>query len=338
MSPGVHFVTAAEATPYFCRLACLWAWSLRQRAGALSDSPLTVVFNDRTDPDAETWLRRLPGVRVLARPRVSRIHKEANKYSALWAPEIEQADWVILTDCDVVCADRLDPLPNLLAGVEFASVLDGMTPRADGTYRPSVYRYDRLLQDLGSISAETLASHHLTQYDGIRLPGNLPYFNGGMLAIAGRRVPAFREVVVELSNLIHRWSQPGLGQPLRLVQRAWNSMCSTSASGEKLMIGWHVRRKRFADQAAIFPAVLKLGLPYRVLPHAYNWRSATMAAPSESPRLIHYYQHALGIPPARILDPDWIPAYRDSTDPGRRALAGVVADFLEHHPDCPHRP
>lgn len=185
-----HFVITVEPVPAFCRMACLWAWSLRRHAGALADSRLFVVFNDWTDPDTEEWLRR--------------VHRDQT-------------------------------------------------------------------------------------------------------------------------------------HPLGMMRRAWNTLWAGCPGGERFMIGWHVRRKRFADQAAVFPAALKLRLSYRVLPHEFNWRFRDTVRPDETPRLIHYYKSALGIPPSRILQEDWIPAYRESGDVGRRALANVVGEFLQQHLECPHR-
>lgn len=332
-----HFAITAEPVPAFCRMACLWAWSLRRYAGALANSHIFVIFNDRTDPATEKWLRRLPNLTVLARPRLSHDHKELNKYSALWAPGLEKADYVILTDCDVICANRLDELEALMASAAFGGISDNPISATHGTYKPSIYRYARMLHDLAGLSPNEIRAHRHAAgtsrppYDG------LPYFNGGVLVIGGRRLAEFRALVVELSRRIHRQVYHDQKHPLGLMRRTWNALCARWPGGERLMIGWHVRRKRFADQAAVFPAVLKLRLPYRVLPHEFNWRHHGTGRPEETPRLIHYYKSALGIPPPRILQADWIHPYQMSNDIGQHALARVVSEFLQQHPEYPHR-
>jgi len=332
-----HFVITAEPAPAFCRMACLWAWSLRRHAGALANSRISVVFNDRTDPDTEKWLRRLPDVTVLARPRLSHDHKELNKYSALWAPDLEKADYVILTDCDVVCTDRLDELDILMADAEFGGISDGPISATHRSYKPSICRYALMLQELSGLSPEEVCVHRHEAFTAHPPYTDFPYFNGGVLVIGGRRLSEFRALVVELSRRIYQQVHRDQTHPLRLMRRAWNTLWVRCPGGKRFMIGWHVRRKRFADQVAVFPAVLKLRLPYRVLPHEFNWRYRDMVRPEETPRLIHYYKSALGIPPPRILQEDWIPAYRMSGDVGRRALANVVGEFLQQHPECPHR-
>ncbi len=332
-----NFAITTEPIPAFCRMACLWAWSLRRNAGALANSHIFVVFNDRTDPATEKWLNRLSNVTVLARPRLSHDHKELNKYSALWAPDLEKADYVILTDCDVVCTNRLDELGALMAGAEFGGIPDNPISTAHGTYKPSICRYARMLNDLSGLSPDEVRAHRHESGTSRQPYTGFPYFNGGVLVIGGRRLAEFRALVVELSRHIHHQVYRDQTHPLGLMRRTWNALWARCPEGERFMIGWHVRRKRFADQAAIFPAVLKLRLPYRVLPHEFNWRYRGIVRPEETPRLIHYYKSALGIPPPRILQADWIHAYQMSNDVGQRALANVASEFLQQHPECPHR-
>jgi len=333
-----HFVVTAEPNPAFCRMVCLWAWSLRRHAGALANSRIFVIFNDRVDQDTEKWLRHLPNVTVLTLPRLSRDHKELNKYSALWAPGLEEADYVVLTDCDVVCTGRLDKLDALMAGAEFAGISDAPGSAQQGSYKPSICRYALMLQELSGLSPAEVSLHRHEAFTGRPPFTGFPYFNGGVLIIGGQRLAEFRALVVELSRHIYRQVHQDQARPLRLMRRTWNTLWASHPGGERFMIGWHVRRKRFADQVAVFPAVLKLRLSYRVLPHEFNWRFHDPARPDTTPRLIHYYKAALGIPPPQILQADWIPAYRESADAGRQALANVVGEFLQQHPECPHAP
>lgn len=325
-----HFAATAEANPKFCRMAKLWAWSLRHLGGALADGPITVCFNDESDAATAGWLEQLK-VRVRSRPRLSEKHKEVNKYNVLWTEGIENADWVVLTDCDVVCTNDLAPLADWLAGHEFGAVSDAVV-RYDGRpYRHPVIHYPNMLRAFTGLSVGALQAHQHPEFTG-RPPFTVyPYFNGGMLAIKGAHVPAFRKAVVDISRRIYAATRPAQWNGLRVLQRAWNNLWDKSAYATRLCVGWHLR-PRYADQSAIFPAVLKLALSYQVLPHVCNWRYQDLAAPGAEPLLLHYYEQALGIPPPRILDGTWLDSYRTSADRGRVALAQTVQAFLREYP------
>ena len=117
--PSFHFLCTAEPTPRYRRMVQLWAWSIRQRAGALAMAPITVTYNDAPDPEAARFLEAMK-VRVETRPRLSTSHREVNKYNSLRAEGLDQADWIVLMDCDTAVIDDLAPFPGLLEHVDLA--------------------------------------------------------------------------------------------------------------------------------------------------------------------------------------------------------------------------
>lgn len=271
------------------------------------------------------------GVQVTTRPRLSRLHKEVNKYNVLWTPGLEEADWILLTDCDVACAGPLDGLEALLEGLDFAAVSDGVPARSRRSPRPPVLRYDYFLRLFSGLSGRELKQHAHPEF--IHQPPftRYPYFNGGVMMIRGARLASFRETIVELSEQVFRQACRRQLNPLRWIQQAWNNAWFRSRHAHRLSLGWHMRQ-RYADQAVILPCLLKLGLRYTVLPHAYNWRYIEIGAKNPPPLLIHYFEPALGIAPDRILSRHWLDAFAHSNDEGRQALAGLVHDYLAAHP------
>ena len=326
-----HLVCTAEATPKYCRMVRLWAWSLRNRAGALAGSPLTVTFNDQADEQTAQWLRRLPAADVSISPRISRSHREVNKYNALWAPGLENTEWVVLTDCDVAFIDDLGPIADLLKDVDFAAVPEGHDPRNPPPGRPRNYKairnYEQLLLSETGLSLEELATHRHPWFTDRWPCTTYPYFNGGFIAIRSSRLAEFRDAVLDMSRRLYRRARRNHPNPLRFLQRFWNSRWDRTPWADRFCIGPFFRQ-RYADQVALAVVAIKLGLRYRVLPHCWNWRTLGMGHGEELPiRIIHYFEPALGLPLDRILDPAWIPTYAASDNPGKKALAELVAEY-----------
>jgi hypothetical protein len=334
-----HFVTAAEATPRYTRMARLWAWSLRTNAGVLAHAPRTVVFNDRADDDAARRLRTESGAEVLTRPRLSRTHPETNKFNALFAPALADlpADaWVVLTDCDVCCVHDLAPLvreltANAAGPIDVAAAPEGHratpSPTKPADWSP-VRGYARLLREHAGLDDAALARLEHPWFAGHPTPTRYPYFNGGVICIRAGVLPAYRDALLELSPLLHarvrRW-QPN---PARLLARAWNAKVDRRPGAERRTRGWFFR-ERFADQVALTVAAARLGLHLGVLPHALNWRCPGMPHGTASPpMLLHYFELALGLNPERIFEPGWREDFARSHNEGRRALAKVVGDYL----------
>jgi hypothetical protein len=310
----------------------LWAWSLRTRAGGLASSPLTVTFNDRADTATAEWLRQFPATECVVRPRLSAAHREVNKYNALWAPGLDSADWVILTDCDVAFVSDLSPLADALGDADFAAAPEGHEPRNPPPGRPRHYKtirhYEALLLRETGLTREALAAHRHPWFTDRWPCTTYPYFNGGFIAIRGTRLAEFREAILGMSSRLFRRARINHPNPLFFLQRFWNSRWDRTPWADRLCIGPFFRQ-RYADQVALAVVAIKKGFRYRVLPHCFNWRSLGMGHGEELPiRVLHYFEPALGLPADRILDTDWIADYSASTHPGRQALAGLVRDFL----------
>jgi len=310
----------------------LWAWSLRQRGGALAQAPVTVTFNDQTDPDTAQWLIRETGCQIRVLPRLSLSHKEANKYNALMAPDLEQANWVVLTDCDVACMNDLAPLGNWLTdSVDAAAAPEGHQPAVPPPGKPAHYkpirRYGELLVGLADLTPAQMTTHQHPWFTD-RWPCTVyPYFNGGVVAVRGSCVKAFRETLVPMTQALYTRARRWHPHPLLLLKRFWNSRVDRTPWADDLCLGPFFRQ-RYADQVALMATFLKLRLRYTVLPHCFNWRARDMGHGEELPiRLLHYFKPALGVPLDQLFNPDWIPAYRQSDNPGRQALAEIVTQY-----------
>jgi len=331
-----HFVCTAEATPKYCNMVRLWAWSIRNRAGALAGSPLAVAFNDQADETATAWLRRLPAVDVFIQPRISASHREVNKFNALWAPGLDRAEWVILTDCDVAFISDLEPLADQLKDVDFAAAPEGHDPRNPPTGRPRNYKairnYERLLLQETGMSAAGLAAHRHQWFTNRWPCTTYPYFNGGVIAIRGSKLQEFRSAVIETSRRLYMRMRSLHPNPLYSLRRFWNSRWDRTPWADRLCIGPFFRQ-RYADQVALAVVAIKLGLRYRVLPHCWNWRTLGMGHGEELPiRIIHYFEPALGLAPDRILDGDWLSDFSASSNPGKRVLAELVREYRGSRP------
>lgn len=329
--PSFHFLCTAEPTPRYRRMVQLWAWSIRQRAGALAAAPITVTYNDAPDPEAVRFLEALK-VRVETRPRLSTAHREVNKYNSLWAEGLDQADWIVLMDCDTVVINDLAPLPGLLEQVDLAAAPEGHDPRMPPPGRPRGYRairgYERLLLSETGMTPDQLAGYRHPWFTGHWPCTDYPYFNGGVIILSSSRLMEFRDRILDTSRRLFRRMRHVHPNPAYFLQRFWNSRWDRTPWADRLCIGSFFRQ-RYADQVALAVAAIAGRFPYRVLPHAWNWRSTGMQHGEESPiRILHYFEPALGLDTNRIIDSDWIDAYRASDNPGQQALSTIVSEFL----------
>lgn len=329
-------VTVAEATPRFCRMLKTWAWTFRQFAGRWRDAPLTVVFNDAGDLATSAWLTRHAGVEVHVRPRLSPKHKETNKFNGLWTPSLAASDWVLLTDADIAFADDLAPLERELTDADLAASPDGCDPSLRQPGRPSgwtpIRRFDLLLKEFAGIDDTALrALEHPWFIDRWPLT-RYPYLNSGVIAIKSDRLPEVRQALVDTSLQLYARARRLHPNPVQLLRRFWNSRWDRTSRGERASLGWFFRQ-RFADQVAITVVAARLGLRLAVLPHAFNWRGTGMNHGDETPRILHYFRPAFGLPVERVLEPSWIPAYSRDANPGKRALARVIEAFLRAFPE-----
>lgn len=327
----VHFVAAIEAIPRHCNLARLWAFSIRRFGGAASSSRISVVFNDRVHDAAARLLERESDVAVEVRPRVSRYSPHANKYNALFAKDLESADYAVLTDADVACVGDLDLLNlELRERPAFAAAPELLYPELmSAPDLPAVLGYANLLRSFTGLSQAELERHAHPWFIEQNPWSRYPVFNGGMMCVRGDRVRAFREGVLRNTDRLWLAMRRIHPNPIRTLARAWNSrVASRSRAWSRWTAGYYFGQG-FSDQVAIFPTVLQLGESYRVLPHCLNWRHpGTGHGEDDPPRLIHYYQLAFGLDLNRLLDPSWLESAPRPANSGQQRLAAAVREYL----------
>lgn len=314
--PEVHFVCAIEATRPFIHMARLLAYSIRHRAGALADSRITIVFNDRDDDGAtKAFLRKRLDTDCITLPRVSHKLHYLNKYTALRVPRLEDSDWIIQFDADVACINPLDELAKQLAmnAFDFAGVPVGSLP---------IWGIEQVfLKYTGRTKEELDAQRHDW------FPQKYPYFNGGMLIMSSHAFPRYRDEIVSLGEQLRNDMRMGGGGPIRWIRNTWNKVAAERPWMHRYIIKPFYPRNS-GDQVAIPVLMLKHRMRWEVLPHAYNWRFEHSGQGEDDPiRFLHYLGAEFPIDRERLFDGPWIDEYRRSPNPGARALAGLVDDY-----------
>jgi len=89
----------------------------------------------------------------------------------------------------------------------------------------------------------------------------------------------------------------------------------------------------YSEQIALVLTVLKLRIPYRVWPHAWNWRSPGMNQGEESPiRILHYLRSRFPVDRNNFTHGAWVEEFAASENPGRRALANLMQRYRNEVP------
>lgn len=320
-TPTARFVLAAEARPAYLNMTALCCWSIRARAGVFARSPISIVFNDADDPRATSWLRSALGVEVSVRPRRSpRLHF-LNKLNALDASVPGGPDWTIYLDCDTAVINDLAPLAQWCAGpIDFA---------AAPVNAKAAWQLDRIFLRHTGLSRDELEAHAHPWFNT-----RYPYFNGGVFAVRSSRLPEFRPVYEDLTRRLFDQMKSG-PHPWRWLRNRWNRKVCKTRWADRLVIGPFFTRY-YAEQVALAAAVLKLRLPYRVLPNSCNWKLPDTGHGEESPvRILHYLQSRHPLDRGRLFEGEWIDQYARDPWEGRRELARLVRDFTAQHPRRP---
>lgn len=310
------FVITAEPTPAYANMAKLCAWSIRTRAGALADASISVVFNDELHADAAAELRGRWDVHIERRPRLSESMKCMNKYNGLFAAAAQEADWVILLDCDTAVVNPLDPLADWMRSGEHdfgASLVDSAR----------VWGLDQLVMRHSNLSSAELTPHRTADR------ARLPYFNGGVIALRGTWLDLFRRAVIDYSHELFESMRAGGGHPVQWARVQWNRVMSRRPATERF-IAAPFFHKGYADQIAIVLAMMKLRLRYRILPREYNWLDERFDPSEPDPiRIFHYLGAYYPIDRERLFDGDWIDEFKSSAKRGRRTLAELASECAE---------
>jgi len=309
----VSFTITAENTRKYANMALLCAWSIRHRAGALADADIHVCFNDVGHEEAARILESELGVCVHVLPRLSKDMGFMNKYNGLKVPGVEDADWVVLLDCDTAVIGDLVELREWMEGGEDDF---GAVPVESSR----VWGLGDLLREYSGVSEEEL--------EGMRHPWfhDYPYFNGGFFALRGKYVARFREKVIPWSAELHermRLRGKGVSERVRLQ---WNRFWSEKRVGEGLVSEPYFS-KCYGDQIALVAAVLSLGLRYRVWPCAYNWTSGGRGHGEDSPiRILHYLSARFGIDRDDLFNLQAVGNGCANTEEGERVLLTIIEE------------
>jgi len=315
----VHFAIVAEASPAYCAMARLLAFSIRSRAGRLASAPIHVIFNDRADPDAADELRGRWEAQVHALPRLSSTIGFLNKYNALNPACVAGADWIIILDCDTLVCESLDRLADWMNST-----------KEDVAAVPVLARTAWGLDDI-FVRFSGVPRADLERMTHPWFVSSYPYFNSGVIALRADHAPAFQRCVLDLTAALYREMSTSLSRPIHSLRLRWNRKVCKRADADRLVLGPFFT-KFYAEQVGMSATILKLGLRYSVWPHAWNWRAPASGHGEDSPiRILHYLGARYPIDRARMLDDDVVAqaalAHRDH--PGWNALGSTLRAFRQ---------
>lgn len=319
--PSFHFVFAVENKPAYINMARLLAYSIRYRAGALSNSRITVVFNDQDDDGktADFFKQHNLDIACLTLPRIYRQFHYVNKYTTLHTPHLrESADWIVQLDADTAVINSLDDLAQTLAdpNLDFAGV-----PVLDCP----VWRLDRIIEKYSNAPLKKIQQSTHPWF-----PTKFPLFNGGVTFFRATHLNIFRDEILPLVEPIRNDMRiGGSPNPRRYLRNRWNRFIEKHHSFHPFIIPPY-HSKNYADQIALPVFLFKYNLNYEILPHCYNWRSPDANQGENTPVRILHYLHA-NFPVNREdlfnQNSDWLREYQSSKNPGRSALAGLITDY-----------
>ncbi len=326
----LSIVLVAEATEDFAAMLRLNLWSIRTNAGALSDAPITVVFNEREDGAFSAELRERFEARTVVAPRISTSLRFTNKWNCFRAPEIEHADWMVFLDCDTVVTAPLDPLREWLASTtaEFASAPEQSR---------QAWRLDRTLRQVTGRTPEEIEAFRHPDF----VSDGYPVFNIGVFAVRGAAVPALAHETVRMSKRLHAKMRATTLNPIQWMKVQWNRRFWKRRRHHHLVIGSYFPRIH-TNQVAIGATLLHLGMKYALLPPEFNWRNVEAPPDSRRVRILHYLGARFPIgEKGAVLRGDWLDRFSRSEHPGWRLLAEQVRAYkseVAYEPSFPVRP
>ena len=312
----VHLLTTIENRADYRAMARLWAFSIRRRAGALADAPISIACNESVDEGFAREMKARYGAAVTRTDRISRTMRYVNKYNALSLPEIAGADWVMFFDADTVVVDDLGPLAGMLSSSEANVWGVGELPC------DRVFGLERLYERFGRVPRARLA-----EYEHPWNPLGLAYFNGGVWLVRGSQVLALRERVVALTLELFKSMRASSVNPLHWARVQWNRQVYKSRRAKRLVIEPYFP-KFYSDQMAIAIAAASLGWKVGNLPRSYNWIFDSPEQGENYPiRVLHYVNAMYPLERGALLEGEWAGRYAVSGEPGKAALAEVWRQY-----------
>lgn len=317
-SPRLHITLVAEDNPAVANMLRLFAWSLRQNAGAAADAPVTIVFNERADESLTRELDSRFGVRSIVRPRISTELRFTNKWNCLEA-DLGSAEWMLFVDWDIAICATLDPLLERLAAA----------PKSTGFFcAPEVLQQAWGMRHI----LKKHAGRTDAEIDALENPwypsDRLPVFNTGVFAIRAERIPEFRQEIVPMCQRLHRSMRATTWNPLQWATVQWNRRHWKKPDASRRIIGSFFPRVH-SGQIAVPTTLIKLGINFELLPHSYNWYYLSRRYGEDTGvRILHYMTSQFpGVDKEHLFEGGFFDRYRNSDNPGCRALANVVSDY-----------
>ena len=311
----VHITFVAEAKPEYGPMLRLACWSIRRRAGALCEAPITVVFNERADLVLADELKSRFGVDSVVRERISTALRFTNKWNCLKV-DFRGADWMLFLDCDTAVVSRLDQLAERMSNepVDFLGSPE-ITRQAWGLR--SIFR-----KFTGRSDIELDAVAH----DWF-LSDRLPIFNTGVFAIRTSVVPAFEREIVPMCDRLFASMRGTTWNPVQWAKVQWNRRFWKNPSQHGWMVGSYFPRVH-SGQLAVPATLIKLGIPFGLLPHAFNWRDRGVSIGEDQPiRILHYLGSRFPFDRTRMFEGEYFDRFAAGEHPGWRTLVEVVSAY-----------
>jgi len=314
---GIHIVYVAEATERFAQMLRLACWSVRRRggSGAASGAPITVVFNERGDDALSAELARDFGVQSVVRPRISTALRFTNKWNCLEA-DLGGAEWLLFLDCDTAIISPLDPLADRLAGARESFFCSPEHTRQAWGLRTILKRHTgRSDAELDAVAHDWFPSDRL------------PIFNTGVFAVRAAALPAFKAEIVPMCNRLHASMRATTWNPVQWALVQWNRRHWKKPDAAQRLIGPFFPRVH-SGQLAVPATLIKLGIPFGLLPHADNWRDPVIRMGQSEPiRVLHYLGSRFPIDRSDLFNGSYFEKFARSENPGWRALVEVVSAY-----------